>query len=162
MKYLKVCIIIMATTTFVHIACNKRKCSNDVFPLIQQYCPSGPASCTDESVSIVGYLSHYNIYDTKLVLYENIDQIHKDDMCLNTSIIEVYFPSTDLSAIFKKVGGGYTTDLDVKVIVNNARIWLFTRNNPGTDDGNYLQVESIDQIEFYRINNNGTLTRLLP
>jgi hypothetical protein len=142
MKYLKICIIAISTTIVLY-ACSKRKCANDIFPLIQSYCPMGPASCTDELVRIEGYLSHYNIYNNKFVLYDNIDQSHKDDICLNTSIIEVYYPSTDLSAIFNKGGGGYTTDSDVKVIVNNARIWLFTRNNPGVDDGNYLQVDSI-------------------
>lgn len=144
------------------ISCKKKKCENDVYTLIQPYCPDGPSSCTNDLISVTGYMDNRNIYKEKIWIYSDINRSVPKDNCLNTDFLEVYFPETDLSTIFNYDGSSYSTSLNVKVIISNAKIVLWYRDNPGHDDGNYLKVDSILQIKFYKIENNGQLTELVP
>ena len=161
---MKIKYIILIPTIICFNSCHKnKKCKNDVFPLIQNYCPDGPNSCSGELISLTGYLDHNNICNNKIFLYSNSSHSSPKDNCYNTDFIEVYYPVTDLSGIFNYEGNEYySTDLNVKVVINNAKIYIWHRDHPGVDDGNYLKVDSIQQITFYKIESNGHLTELKP
>jgi hypothetical protein len=155
-------IIIMFAILYVITSCHK-KCKNDVHPLIQCYCPNGPNSCTSELITVEGYLDGFNIMDDVFCLYSKLGGSGNNENCLNDQFIEVYYPETDLSTIFSKSGPEYyRPGFDVKVVVNNAKIEVWSRENPGNDDGNKLIVDSIQQIDFYKIENDGQLTHLTP
>ena len=166
MKYSSTICFIVGLIVFLGIwsliSCKKKKCENDVYSIIQPYCPDGPSSCTNDLITVTGFMDNSNIYKEKFRLYSNVNKIVPQDNCLNTSFLEVYFPETDFSSIFMYDGYSYFTNFNVKVIIRNAKIILWNRGNAGHDDGNYLKVDSIQQIKFYKIEDNGQLTELIP
>lgn len=112
-------------------------------------------------ITIEGYLDKINVSTTKFFLWPDKNKVPTISDAFNNTFIEVYYPELDLSKYLSNSSGGYySPNFDVKVIVHKAKIRVFQRDHPGVDDGNYLIVDSVAQIDFFKIESNNTLTKL--
>ena len=158
MKYFN--LLAIGVITMFTYSCNIKKESNLPSSLVSAYCPNGPSSCTKEKVLVVGYLDGINIYDEKLFLWADPNLGGVKDKAFINSFIEVYYPKADLSKYFEKNNEHYNTKEKIKVIVKDATIKLAHHDHPGKDDVNYLTVDSIKQLEFYKLDKKGRFVKL--
>jgi hypothetical protein len=153
-------VIILFSIGFLLGNCHRDN-PNSVSILLAPYCPSGPNSCKDTLITIEGYLDKINVTTTKFFLWPDKNKEPSISDAFNNSFIEVYYPESDLSKYFSNsTGDYYSVNFDAKVVVHKAKIRVFQRDHPGVDDGNFLTVDSISQIDFYKIESNGSWTKL--
>ncbi|MEI7597025.1 MAG: hypothetical protein WCK02_14860 [Bacteroidota bacterium] len=150
-------ILLLSSFSILLFGCATKVYNCKPSTLIDQYCPNGPNSCSSEKIDVEGYLDRINIYDNKIFLWSSLKS---DDTQTKNRFIEVYHPKYDLSKIFAKNNDHYQSLFDVKVIIHGAEIKSTQIATSKVATINYLSVDSIQQIEFYKIEKNNKLTKL--
>ena len=137
--------------------CSKKV--NNTLPstLIDNYCLNGPESCKTDKVDVIGYLDGINIYENKFFLWAALKDNNSQQ---KNRFIEVYYPNADLSKIFDKKNDHYSANFKVKVIVRDAEIKTNKIATSKVTTINYLQLNEIHQVDFYKIDEKGKLKKL--